>query len=71
MTSTHKQSLGAPPYKDLTIVIQAGGESKRMGTLHAPTKALVPFLGEPLVVRIAKRLAYLVNEIVITIQNDF
>jgi molybdopterin-guanine dinucleotide biosynthesis protein A len=31
----------------LTIVIQAGGESRRMGQ----DKALVPFLGQPLILR--------------------
>ena len=60
----------ASPYSELTIVIQAGGESKRMGNTLAPTKALVLFLGEPLVLRIAKRLAHLADNILITIQKD-
>lgn len=37
---------------DLTIVIQAGGQSSRMGQ----DKALMPFLGQPLIARQAARL---------------
>lgn len=47
---------------DLGIVIQAGGESKRMGQ----SKALVPFNGRPLIQRMAERLAPLADDLVIT-----
>lgn len=47
---------------DLTIAIQAGGESKRMGT----SKALVPFLDEPLIMRPINRLFPICNEMIIT-----
>lgn len=46
----------------LTLVIQAGGESRRMGT----DKALVPFLGVPLIERVIARLAGLGDELVVT-----
>jgi molybdopterin-guanine dinucleotide biosynthesis protein A len=46
----------------LSIVIQAGGESTRMGQ----DKALVPFLGAPLIQRVFERLAGLGDEILIT-----
>ncbi len=46
----------------LTIVIQAGGESRRMGQ----DKALLPFLGRPLIERIITRLAPLADEFFIT-----
>ena len=50
---------------DLTVVIQAGGESKRMGT----PKALVSFCGLPLICRSLKRLGLVADEIIIT-SND-
>lgn len=40
---------------NLSVAIQAGGESRRMGQ----DKALVPFLGEPLVQRVCRRLEVL------------
>jgi molybdopterin-guanine dinucleotide biosynthesis protein A len=46
----------------LSIAIQAGGESSRMG--H--DKGLVPFLGEPLIRRVLDRVASLAAEIVVT-----
>lgn len=46
----------------LTIVVQAGGESKRMGR----DKALVPFLGEPLVARVIGRVSRLADELLVT-----
>jgi molybdopterin-guanine dinucleotide biosynthesis protein A len=49
----------------LSLVIQAGGESKRMGA----DKALLPFLGKPLILRPLNRLASLANEILVT-SND-
>lgn len=47
---------------DLTVVVQAGGESKRMGT----SKAFVPFLDEPLIMRSLKRLEPIAGELLIT-----
>lgn len=52
-------ALGLPP---LTVAIQAGGESRRMGR----SKATVPFLGRPLIERIAGRLAPIASELLIT-----
>lgn len=46
----------------LTLVIQAGGESKRMGQ----DKGLVPFLGQPLVQRVIERLQPVAQEVVVT-----
>lgn len=47
---------------DLTVVIQAGGESKRMGR----SKATVPFLGTPLIWRGVRRLSPITDELIIT-----
>ena len=46
----------------VTIVIQAGGESRRMGR----SKATVPFAGRPLICRLVERLAPAADELVIT-----
>ena len=46
----------------LTIVIQAGGESSRMGE----DKALKTFLGRPLIQRVMERLAPIADEIIVT-----
>lgn len=46
----------------LTVAIQAGGESRRMGQ----SKATVPFLGEPLLTRIVERVSCVADELVIT-----
>jgi molybdopterin-guanine dinucleotide biosynthesis protein A len=46
----------------LTLAIQAGGESRRMGR----DKALLPFLGQPLIQRLVDRLAPLADEILVT-----
>jgi molybdopterin-guanine dinucleotide biosynthesis protein A len=46
----------------LTVAIQAGGESRRMGQ----DKALIPFLGRPLITRVIERLAPLADEILVT-----
>ncbi len=46
----------------LTLVIQAGGESRRMGR----DKALVPFLGQTLIERVLGRVAHLADEILVT-----
>jgi molybdopterin-guanine dinucleotide biosynthesis protein A len=50
---------------ELTIVIQAGGESKRMGS----PKALVSFCGMPLICRGLKRLGVAADELIVT-SND-
>ena len=46
----------------LSIVIQAGGQSVRMGE----NKALKPFLGRPLVQRVVERLAPFADELLLT-----
>ncbi len=46
----------------LSIVIQAGGQSQRMGQ----DKALMPFLGRPLILRVLERVAALADELIIT-----
>jgi molybdopterin-guanine dinucleotide biosynthesis protein A len=45
-----------------SLVIQAGGESRRMGT----DKALLPFLGQALILRPLNRLVGLADEILVT-----
>jgi molybdopterin-guanine dinucleotide biosynthesis protein A len=46
----------------LSLVIQAGGESRRVGR----DKALLPFLGQPLILRPLSRLAGIADEVQIT-----
>ncbi len=46
----------------LTLAIQAGGESRRMGS----DKALQPFLGQPLILRLLSRLAWIADEVLVT-----
>ncbi len=46
----------------LTVVIQAGGESRRMGR----DKALIPFLGRPLIERVISRVGHLADEVLVT-----
>lgn len=46
----------------LTVAIQAGGESRRMGQ----SKATVPFLGRPLLERIVSRVAPAADELIVT-----
>ncbi|MBE9523620.1 MAG: molybdenum cofactor guanylyltransferase [Chloroflexi bacterium] len=46
----------------LSLVIQAGGKSSRMGN----DKALMPFLGRPLIERVIQRLIHAANEVLIT-----
>ena len=46
----------------ITVAIQAGGASSRMGQ----DKALLPFLGKPLILRIVQRISPIANEIIIT-----
>ena len=48
--------------KSLSIAVQAGGESRRMGQ----DKALMPFLGQPLIARVIDRLRPIADEIIIT-----
>jgi molybdopterin-guanine dinucleotide biosynthesis protein A len=49
----------------LTVAIQAGGESRRMGR----DKGLVPFLGKTLVERVLQRLQPIADELIVT-TND-
>ena len=46
----------------ITVAIQAGGNSSRMGQ----DKGLLPFLGKPLILRVIDRVFPLANEIIIT-----
>lgn len=46
----------------VTVVIQAGGESRRMGQ----SKATVPFAGRPLICRLVERLQPVADELIIT-----
>ena len=46
----------------ITVVIQAGGMSSRMGG----DKALKPFLGRPLIQRVIDRLAPIADEVIVT-----
>ncbi|MCL1799631.1 MAG: molybdopterin-guanine dinucleotide biosynthesis protein B [Eggerthellaceae bacterium] len=46
----------------LSVVIQAGGESRRMGQ----SKATVPFAGRPLICRLIERIAPVADELLIT-----
>jgi molybdopterin-guanine dinucleotide biosynthesis protein A len=46
----------------LTVVIQAGGQSSRMGE----DKALKPFLGRPLIQRVVERMNSIADEIIVT-----
>jgi len=46
----------------LTICVQAGGESRRMGQ----DKALMPFLGRPLIQRVVDRLSPIADEVIVT-----
>jgi molybdopterin-guanine dinucleotide biosynthesis protein A len=46
----------------LTVVVQAGGQSSRMGE----DKALKPFLGKPLIQRVIDRLSPIADEMIVT-----
>lgn len=48
-----------------SVAIQAGGQSRRMGQ----DKALLPFLGRPLIERVIQRVASLGDELIITTNN--
>jgi molybdopterin-guanine dinucleotide biosynthesis protein A len=52
----------AEPLPLLSLALQAGGKSKRMGR----DKALMPFLGQPLIRRVLERLAPLSSDVYIT-----
>jgi len=52
-------------HTDLSVIIQAGGGSTRMGK----NKALMPFLGQPLISRVLQRVQPLAAEILVT-TND-
>lgn len=45
-----------------SVVIQSGGESRRMGQ----DKALLPFLGKPLIARVLERVASVADEVLVT-----
>ncbi len=49
-------------YLMLTVAIQAGGQSSRMGE----DKALKPFLGKPLIQRVIERLSPIADELIVT-----
>jgi molybdopterin-guanine dinucleotide biosynthesis protein A len=49
----------------LTVCIQAGGQSSRMGE----DKALKTFLGRPLIQRVIERLAPIADEVIVTTNN--
>jgi molybdenum cofactor guanylyltransferase len=49
----------------LCVAIQAGGESRRMG--H--DKALMPFLGQPLIQRVIDRVSPIADELIVTTNN--
>ena len=46
----------------LTVCVQAGGQSSRMGE----DKALKPFLGRPLIQRVVERLSPIADELIVT-----
>jgi len=50
----------------ISVVIQAGGKSVRMGR----NKALLPFLGHPLISRVAERLARLSDDLLVIAPHD-
>lgn len=60
-STTHRRPIvyNAPM---LTLAIQSGGQSTRMGR----DKGLVEFLGKPLIARVAERLASIADEILVT-----
>ena len=62
---THNDSLNVYNSAMLTLVIQAGGESRRMGS----DKGLLPFLGKPLIRRVIERLSPMADEVLVTTNN--
>ena len=63
LSSFNKQTRSQP---DLTIAIQAGGKSTRMGS----NKAKVSFLGQPLILRILGRVHHLASDVMILSNNN-
>ena len=59
---TDAVDTGVRELPPLTLAVQAGGESRRMGR----SKATVPFLGRPLLERVVARLAPLAAEVLVT-----
>ena len=59
---THNDSLNVYNSAMLTLVIQAGGESRRMGS----DKGLLPFLGKALIQHVIARLAPIADEVLVT-----
>jgi len=53
------------PGELLSVVVQAGGKSRRMGQ----DKALIPFLGQPLIQRVLGRVAAISDELLVTTNN--
>ena len=58
-----RKQYARPP---LTIAIQAGGESKRMGQ----SKALTPFLGRPLIEHMLEVVATFADELIVTTNEE-
>jgi molybdenum cofactor guanylyltransferase len=52
-------------YDLVTLVVLAGGKSSRMGR----DKALLPFLGKPLIERIVSRLCLIAGEVILSTDN--
>jgi molybdopterin-guanine dinucleotide biosynthesis protein A len=52
---------------NLSLAIQAGGNSRRMGQ----DKALKPFLGHPLIQRMVERLAPIADEVMVTTNHPY
>jgi molybdopterin-guanine dinucleotide biosynthesis protein A len=57
--------MAGSPGNELTLVIQAGGRSSRMGG----DKALKPFLGQPLIQRVIECLSSIASETMVTTNN--
>ena len=62
LSTFHESAPHYNPVDMLSVVIQAGGQSTRMGE----NKALKLFLGRPLIQRVAERLAPIADEMLLT-----